>query len=187
MMVDFIHSKAMARLDEEASFSGTVDGTPLPARARISDIAKRLEFSHGHNMLLLNGLVRLPGIGGRLSPYVGAGAGVLLPHTEVELTAPGHPRTYEYNYAGPAGQTLIGLEVRLSRLSFFVEYKFTYADYDAPLSQMNGSWLFSDLWRQIQRWFKGEQPPGGHVSTRIASHQVVSGLAVRFAPRAAAP
>ena len=31
MMVDFIHSKAMADLDEEASFSGQIDGKPLPA------------------------------------------------------------------------------------------------------------------------------------------------------------
>jgi hypothetical protein len=187
MMVDFIHSKAMARLDEEAAFSGQIDGQALPPRARIRDIVKKLEFSHGHNMLLFTGLLRLPGIGPRLSPYVGAGAGVLLPHTEVALAAPGHPRTYEYNYAGPAGQALIGLEVRLARLSFFVEYKFTYGDYDAPLSQMEGSWLGADLWRQFQRWMSGKPPPGGHIETQIVSHQVVSGLAVRFAARPAAP
>ena len=88
---------------------------------------KKLEFSHGHNMLMLTGLVRLPGIGPRLSPYAGLGGGVLLPHTEVELAQGNHPRTYEYNYAGPTGQALVGLEIRLSRMSFFVEYKFTYA------------------------------------------------------------
>jgi hypothetical protein len=187
LMLDFIHSKAMAELDKEAAFSGQIDGKPLPPRARISDIVKKLEFSHGHNMLLFTGLLRLPSIGARLSPYVGAGAGVLLPHTEVGLAAQGHPRTYEYNYAGPAGQALVGLEVRLSRLSFFVEYKFTYGRYDAPLSQMEGSWLGADLWRQLQRWLNGEPPPGGHVTTDIASHQVVSGLAVRFAATPAAP
>ncbi len=187
MMVDFMHSKAMARLDEEASFSGQIDGKPLPPRARIRNIVKKLEFSHGHNMLLLTPLLRLPGIGAHLSPYIGAGAGVLLPHAEVGLTAPGHHRTYEYNYAGPAGQALVGLEVRLSKMSFFIEYKFTYGKYDAPLSQMDGSWLFSDLWREFQRWRKGEQPPGGHIDTDIVSHQVVSGLAVRFAARPAAP
>jgi hypothetical protein len=187
MMVDFIHSKAMAELDKESSFSGEIDGKPVPARARIRDIVSKMEFSHGHNMLLLTGLLRLPGIGPRLRPYVGAGAGVLLPHTEVGLTAPGHPRTYEYNFAGPAGQALLGLEVRLSRASFFVEYKFTYGDYDAPLSQMGGSWLGADLWRQLRRWIDGEEPPGGHIDTQIISHQVVSGLAVRFAARPAAP
>ena len=180
MMVDFIHSKAIADLKKEAAFSGTLDGKPLPPRAKISEIVKKLEFSHGHNLLTLNGLLRLPNIGARVSPYVGAGAGVLLPHTEVKLTN-GDSRTYEYNYAGPAGQALIGLEFRLSRMSVFLEYKFTYAQYEAPLSQMNGSWLFLDIWRQFQRWMNGEEPPGGHVSTRLSSHQLVGGLAVRFA------
>ena len=179
MMVDFIHSKAMARLDEEASFSGKLNGEPLPPRARISNLIKKLEFSHGHNMLTLNGLLRLPNIGPRVSPYLGAGAGVLLPHTEFELV--NGQRTYEYNFAGPAAQALFGLEFRLSRMSVFIEYKFTYGQYEAPLSRMDGSWLFLDMWRQIQRWVSGVQPAGGHVSTRIASHQLVGGLAVRFA------
>ena len=184
VMVDFIHSKAIARLDEEADFSGTIDGQPVPARAPIKDVVKKMEFSHGHNMLLFNGLLRLPGLGAHLSPYVGAGAGVLLPHTELHLTnAPGHPRTYEYNYAGPAGQALAGIEIRLSRMSLFVEYKFTYGQYGAPLSQMDGSWLFLDLWRQVKRWIDGVEPPDGHVETEIVSHQVVGGLAVRFAAR----
>jgi hypothetical protein len=180
--IDFIHSKAIAPLGKEANFSGSIDGKPLPARARIADIAKKLEFSHGHNMLLFNGLLRLPGIGPRVSPYAGAGAGVLLPHTEFELTNSERPRTYEYNYAGPAAQALLGVEIRLARVSFFVEYKFTYGHYGAPLSQAEGSWLPLDLWRQAKRWFAGEEPPGGHISAEIASHQVVSGLAVRLAP-----
>lgn len=186
MMVDFTHSKAIADRDREASFSGTINGKPAPPNARIADFIKHLEFSHGHNMLTLNGLLRLPSIHPRLSPYVGAGAGILLPHTEVEI-ANGEHRTYEYNYAGPTGQALIGVELRLARMSFFVEYKFTYAQYDAPLSQMDGSWFFLDIWRQIKRWLDGEQPPGGHASTRIASHQVISGLAVRFSALPAAP
>ena len=112
---------------------------------------------------------------------------MLLPHTEVELAQGNHPRTYEYNFAGPTGQALVGLEIRLSRMSFFVEYKFTYADYDAPLSEKDGSWLGGDLWRQFKRSIDREQPPGGHISTTVASHQVVSGLLVRLAPHAVAP
>ncbi|MFN3626173.1 MAG: hypothetical protein ACK4TP_19255 [Hyphomicrobium sp.] len=180
--IDFIHSKAIAPLDDEANFSGTLDGQPLPARARIRDILSKLEFSHGHNMLLLNGFLRLPSIGARVSPYVGAGGGVLLPHTEVELANGSRPRTYEYNYAGPAGQALAGVEIRLSKLSLFVEYKFTYGHYGAPLSEVDGSWLPLDLYRQVKRWFAGEPPPGGHISTEVVSHQVVGGLAVRIAP-----
>ncbi len=133
-------------------------------------------------MLLLNGLLRLPSIGPRVSPYAGIGAGVLLPHTEFQFANNSRPRTYEYNYAGPAGQALLGLEIRLAKLSFFVEYKFTYADYDAPLSEVEGSWLPLDIIRQAKRWFAGEVPPGGHIETTVASHQLVSGLAVRLAP-----
>ncbi len=179
--VDFIHSKAIAPLDDEANFSGTLDGQPLPGRARIRDVVKKLEFSHGHNMLLLTGFLRLPSIGARISPYVGAGGGVLLPHTEFAYTNDSHPRTYEYNYAGPAGQALAGFEIRLSRLSVFIEYKFTYGHYGAPLSEAEGSWLPLDLWRQASRWFAGDPPPGGHISTEVVSHQVVGGLTVRLA------
>ena len=180
-MVDFIHSKAIAPQEEETGFSGNIDGQPLPPRARIAEIANKLEFSHGHNMLLFNGLVRLPGIGARVSPYAGAGVGASLPHTEFQLTNGSRPRTYEYNYAGPATQALLGVEIRLSRVSFFVEYKFTYAHYEAPLSELDGSWLPLDIWRQVKRWFAGEPPPGGHISTELAAHQIVSGLAVRIA------
>lgn len=186
VMVDFIHSKAMAELDQEATFSGQIEGKPVPQRGPVSDVVKKLEFSHGHNMLLFNGLFRLPSIGSHLSPYVGAGGGVLLPHAETTIVGSTKPRTYEYNYAGPAGQLLAGLEFRLSRLSFFVEYKFTYADYEAPLSEQEGSWLFLDLWRQLGRWLNGEEAPGGHVATQVVSHQVVGGLAVRLAPSVAA-
>jgi hypothetical protein len=180
--IDFIHSKAIAPLDEETNFSGTRNGQELPPRARIRDIINKLEFSHGHNMLLFNGMLRLPNLGPRVSPYVGAGAGILLPHTEVGFTDKAEPRTYEYNYAGPAAQALFGFEVRLAKVSFFIEYKFTYADYEAPLSEVDGSWLFLDLYRQVTRWFANEPPPGGHITTTIASHQVVGGLAVRIAP-----
>ncbi len=77
-------------------------------------------------MLTLNGLFRLPSIGLRLHPYVGIGAGVALPHSEVQMVKdPG--RTYEYQYAGPVGQALIGIEFRVPRMSYFFEYKFTLA------------------------------------------------------------
>jgi lipid A oxidase len=180
--VDFIHSKAIAPLDDETNFSGTLDGQPLLARGRMRDVLSKLEFSHGHNMLMLTGFLRLPSVGARVSPYVGAGGGVLLPHTEFEYTNGSHPRTYEYNYAGPAGQGLAGFEIRLSKLSLFIEYKFTYGHYGAPLSEAEGSWLPLDLFRQAKRWFAGEAPAGGHVSAEIASHQAVWGLAVRLAP-----
>ena len=182
-MVEFIHSKALGELDKEASFSGTIDGHPVPEHARIHDVVPKMEFSHGHNMLFLTGLARLPGLGAHLRPYAGAGAGVLLPHTEVGLKAPGHNRTYEYNFAGPATEALLGLEIRLARLSIFLEYKFTWGHYDAPLPEVDGSWLGADLWRQLKRWLNGESPKGGHIATEIVSHHAVGGLMVRVAGR----
>ena len=178
-MVDFTHSKTITRPEEEVAIKGLVDGAAAPANARIGALFKHLEFSHGHNMLTLNGLLRLGSITPRLSTYVGAGAGVSLPHTEVQMTT-GEKRTYAYQYAGPVGQALIGIEVRLPQTSVFFEYKFSFADYRVPLSRLEGNLLFTDLWRQYQLWVEGNPPPGGELSTRLASHQVIGGVGYRF-------
>lgn len=178
-MVDFTHSKVLARFAEEKEFSGTMNGAPTAARARLGDLFRKLEFTHGHNMLTLNGLMRLPAINTRLFPYVGAGAGVSLPHTEVQMTK-GPGRTYEYQYAGPVVQALIGLELRVPRMSYFIEYKFSFALYEVPLTHRDGSILFVDLWHQLQRWLSGEPPPGGYLSTKLVSHQAIAGLGVRL-------
>ncbi|MDX2287654.1 MAG: hypothetical protein NW217_02380 [Hyphomicrobiaceae bacterium] len=183
-MLDFTHSKALAELANEARFNGTLAGQPLPATSKLSDVYRRLEFSHGHNMLTLNGLMRLVDLHPRLSLYGGIGAGINLPHTEIQLVK-GGPRTYEYQYTGPVGQVVLGFEFRLPRLSYFIEYKFSLAAYDAPLTELNGTkiGLFADLYRQAARWWSGEPPPGGHLTTRLTSHQVIGGLGVRFATR----
>ncbi len=65
-------------------------------------------------MLLFNGLFRLPGIG-LASARMRAPASVRrcrIPSSS--LTNGSHPRTYEYNYAGPAAQALLGVEIRLA-------------------------------------------------------------------------
>lgn len=185
-MLDFTHSKTIARLQEEIEFAGTLNGAPAPARTKLRDIFRRLEASHGHNMLTLNGLFRLPSLGLRLQPYVGIGAGVSLPHAEVQM-AGSDKRTYEYQVAGPVGQALLGLEVRTQRVSYFFEYKFTLAPYLMPLSEQDGSWLPLDLARQLRNWLSGAEPPGGYASTTLVSHQGIFGLGIRTAPIAAAP
>lgn len=179
-MIDFVHSKAYAPKDKEAQFDGTLDGKPAPEKSRIEDYFSKLEYSHGHNMLTLNGLLRFSSIG-RISPYAGLGAGVLLPHAEIHLKSD-PARTYEYQFGGPTAQALFGLEFRLKSGSVFLEYKYTFADYSGPITHTDGSWLPLDLWRQFSRWWSGEEPPGGYAGARIDSHQVVGGFLMRFVP-----
>lgn len=184
-MLDFTHSKAISLRDTEHAIEGMLKGQPAPAQGTVDQHFGKLEASHGHNMLTLNGLLRLPSFG-RFVPYAGLGAGVSLPHMEVDIK--GEPRTYEYQYAGPVGQALAGIEIRLPRVSLFLEYKFTLAPYDVPLSGVNsGEFLPQDLWRQFSAWWRGSEPPGGRLTTNYTSHQVIGGVAVRFAPAMAAP
>lgn len=181
-MIDFTHDKAIARRGDEASFTGTRNGAAVAPKAKISDVFSHLEFSHGHNILTFNGLVRLLPIAGMLRPYLGVGAGITLPHTEVGLRDE-NTRTYEYQFAGFAGQALAGVEINLGRTSVFFEYKFTFAPYDVPLSHEPRGWiLFTDLWRQFRAWRSGEAPPGGRLTTDLATHHGVAGLLFRAAP-----
>ncbi len=178
-MVDFIHAKAIAVPDDVATFTGTVDGAPLPAQAPVKEIFRKLEFSHGHNMLMLNGLVRLTPSWMRVRPYLGVGGGITLPHTEIHLAAK-NERTYEYQYAGLVGQGLAGLEIQLGRASVFVEYKFTYAPYEVPLSHRSPGWLLvTDLWDQLRDWWTGTKPPGGQLRVNLASHHLVGGVLIK--------
>ena len=71
-MVDFTHSKAYAPMKPDTKFEGTLDGKKIPEIAKVEQFFDKLEFSHGHNMLTLNGLMRLASFG-RFSPYVGSG------------------------------------------------------------------------------------------------------------------
>ncbi len=178
-MLDFTHAKAISRFADTAEFQGTLNGAPAPGRARIGEIFRHLEFSHGHNMLTLNGLYRLPRLGAKLVPYVGLGAGIAVPHTEIAF-AGDQRRTYEYQYAGPAGQVLAGVEIRLPRMAYFIEYKFTLAAYEAPLTQEEGWLAVTDLWRQARRWLAGLPPAGGYARTILASHQMIAGAGVRI-------
>jgi len=178
-MVDFTHAKAIAKINDVASFSGTLNGKPMKPKARIGDVFRHLEFSHGHNILTYNGLLRLAPAWARFRPYMGAGAGLSLPHTEVGLHSVGK-RTYEYQFAGLAAQALAGVEIRIGRTSVFFEYKFTYAPYDVPLSHEPYGWLFvTDVWRQFSSWWKGTKPPGGRLRTTLITHHGVAGILVK--------
>lgn len=183
-MLDFTHAKAIAPFDDDVTFTGTLNGKPLPPSGKVRDYFKHLEFSHGHNMLTVNALTRLGFF--RVQPYVGGGAGISLPHTEVGYRDEAG-RTYEYQYAGLVGQGLAGLEIRIGNASVFVEYKISYAPYDVPLSGVVNGWLLvTDLWRQTRAWMIGEKPPGGRLTTPLLSHHGIGGVMVRVAGARAA-
>ncbi|MFM1814851.1 MAG: hypothetical protein RLZ98_1546 [Pseudomonadota bacterium] len=178
-MLDFTHAKAIANAGDTAKFTGKRNGKPLASEAKIGDTFRHLEFSHGHNMVTLNGLLSLMPHGARIRPYIGAGGGIALPHTEVGFKGD-NARTYEYQFAGYVGQGLAGVEVPLGRISLFVEYKFSYAPYHVPLSHEPYGWLLvTDLWRQFSAWWRGEAPPGGTLKTTLASHHGVGGVLLR--------
>jgi len=179
VMVDFLHSKAISRPSEMLRIEGTIDGQPAPKEAKVESLFRTLEFSHGHNMVMITGLFRFAALVPRIAPYVGIGGGVSLPHTEIKRHVEPN-RTYEYQYAGPVGQGLVGLEFRLRGSSVFIEYKFTLADYRVPVTFRDGDLLVTDLWRQMRDWWTGIVPPGGHAATRLTSHNFVVGAGARF-------
>ncbi len=125
--VEYSHSKALADIDFASDT--TYD---------------RLEFTDGNNLVLFQVLYRFnPAMNGTLVPYVGAGAGVTIPHVEVTLDS--GSKTYEYQLAGPAAQILAGLEYKLNeKWSVFTEFKLGYSSITADLK--GGGTLETDLW-----------------------------------------
>jgi lipid A oxidase len=179
-MVDFTHAKAIAVNAQAATFEGKRDGKALPPKANIGDTFRHLEFSHGHNLLTWNGLFRMPAFWSKVRPYVGAGAGITLPHTEIGFRDE-DKRTYEYQYAGLVGQVLGGIEINLGRTSVFFEYKFSYSPYEVPLShEPRGFLLFTDLWRQFRAWATNDQPPGGRLASKLATQHAIAGVLVNL-------
>jgi lipid A oxidase len=179
-MVDFTHAKAIAVNAQDATFTGTRNGVAVPAKAKIGDVFRHLEFSHGHNLLTWNGLFRMPAFWSKFRPYVGAGAGITLPHTEIGFRDE-NTRTYEYQYAGLVGQVLGGIEIDLGRTTVFLEYKFSYSPYEVPLShEPRGFLLVTDVWRQFNAWATGALPPGGRLATKLATQHAIAGVLINF-------
>jgi hypothetical protein len=99
----------------------------------------------------------------------------------------GAGRTYEYQYTGPVVQVLAGIELRIPRISYFFEYKLSSASYVAPLSGRDGTILIEDVWLQLLNWWRGKTPPGGHLETRLTSHNIGFGMGARIGDTVVAP
>jgi lipid A oxidase len=83
-----------------------------------------LEFTDGLNTLTVNAYRRWPNMLGNVTPYVGGGLGVSIPHVEVTN---GASETFGYQLTGPAATWIAGASYPISeQWSVFGEYKGTF-------------------------------------------------------------
>jgi len=198
-MIDFLHNKAVARLGkgahgrkiskpviETVETEGTLKGNPAPHTLKLTELFDRFEFTHGQNMLLFGGVLRFSGLSPRIRPYAGLGVGFAVPHVEVWFKGEKlENRTNEYQYAGPAASAIAGIEFRFGRMSYYLEYKWSWASISGLLTG-NESWknfnLPGDLLRQLRSWWKNDVPAYGTFSTTLSAHQAVGGIGWRLTP-----
>lgn len=111
--LDFTHSKIYPQSGE------------LPATF------ERLEFTDGLNTITANAYYRWENALGDVTPYVGGGLGISVPH--VELITP-DSRTLGYQFTGPAATLIAGASMPISdKWSVFGEYKGTFTSNEGDL------------------------------------------------------
>lgn len=100
-----------------------------------------LELTDGLNIVTANVMRRWPGRWGAVTPYVGGGLGVAIPHVDAD---DGVNSTFEYQLTGPAMSLIAGASYRVNESwSVFGEYKFTYSQNEAELE--GGGTLETDI------------------------------------------
>ena len=113
-----------------------------------------LNFSHGLNFMTVDFWHRLEPRGA-LTPYVGLGLGLVVPH--VEVTPTGQAPTAGYQVGGPSVSLVLGTTMPVSeRWSVFTEYMANYSDIRAELNT------------------------GDRIHTEFLTHAVNIGLSYRF-------
>lgn len=101
----------------------------------------RLEFTDGLNTLTANAYYRWQDAFGDITPYVGGGVGLSIPHVEV-LTA--DSRTLGYQVTGPAATLIAGATMPINdQWSIFGEYKGTFTVNEGDLD--TGGTVSSDI------------------------------------------
>lgn len=114
----------------------------------------RLEFTDGLNIITATVMQRYAPRG-RVTPYLGAGLGVAIPHVDIKPAGQAH--TFGYQLTGPAVKWIAGASMPISpRLSAFAEYTGTYSDHKVDLAS------------------------GGTLRTDIVTNAVNIGLSLRF-------
>ena len=113
-----------------------------------------LEFTDGLNTLTVNAYRRWENAIGDLTPYVGGGLGLAIPHVEVTN---GTSETFGYQVTGPAATWIAGASYPINdKWSVFGEYKGTYSQNTADLDT------------------------GGTLETDVLTNAVNVGLSFRF-------
>jgi hypothetical protein len=126
---EFIHLKVFLNVDQPATVTGILNGTPIHSSLAVNAIVQRFSISHGVNLLLGSAVFRhqiwRAGQGRFARGYVSLrlGAGASIPHAESIIQG----LTDEHYQAGsPVLQMAGSLELRIySRLYWMGEYKFT--------------------------------------------------------------
>jgi lipid A oxidase len=73
------------------------------------------------------------GSGSAFRPYAGLGAGVAIPHTEIQGPSM-IKKTYKYQYGGPAIDFMSGIKYSMNnQWSLFAEYSFHYVKLDVDI------------------------------------------------------
>ncbi len=123
--VDFAHNKVYP-----------ADGN-LPANFQV------LEFTDGLNTFTVNAYKRWNNVVGDISPYVGGGLGISMPHVEVTVDGV-DDETFGYQLTGPAATWIAGASMPISdTMSVFGEYKGTFSSNTADLA--SGGTLETDI------------------------------------------
>lgn len=122
--VDFTHAKIYA------------DNATLAANG-----FSRLELTDGLNLLTANVYYRWPSDARRWTPYAGIGAGVAVPHVDIQTAA---TRVFEYQLAGPTVELTAGVSYQVNeKWSVFGEYTGNYSWLDLDLT--GGGSLHTDV------------------------------------------
>ncbi|WP_322893135.1 MULTISPECIES: outer membrane protein [unclassified Yoonia] len=112
-----------------------------PKDGELPDGYDVLEFTDGLNTLTVNAYRRWPNALGDVSPYVGGGLGVAIPHVEVTN---GASETFGYQLTGPAATWIAGASYPISdQWSVFGEYKGTFSSNSGKLD--TGGTVESDI------------------------------------------
>ena len=116
---------------------------------------RRLEFTDGLNIITVNGLWRGQARASGLLPYGGVGAGVAIPHVDIEPE--GGPHTWEYQLTGPAVRWFAGVRYDLK------------GDWDL-IGEYQGTYSLNDV----------RLDDGGHFSTNIVTNALNIGVTKDF-------